>query len=270
MKIAFVVASTDHGTLIVNRNDENENKEYGRYGVGSQLLETGGFYPTDTDLLRSILRIRKRNFAGQRPIVAVDCGANIGVHTLEFARELQADGRVLALEAQRAIFYALCGNIAINNCFNVEAKNIAVGATDGSLTVPYIDYHTRSSFGSLELRDREGKEYIGQAIDYTNGYEVPLLTLDSLCKEQVDLIKIDVEGMEEEVISGAIELLKSSKPVLFVEKIKGDVAPIEATLKSLDYKMLDLGPNFLAVSNADSTKVEVMDMVANLTTSLPH
>ncbi|WP_241295425.1 FkbM family methyltransferase [Burkholderia stabilis] len=270
MKIAFVVASTNHGTLIINRNDENENQEYGRYGVGSQLFETGGFYPSDTDLLTSILRIRKRAFASQRPIVAVDCGANIGVHTLEFARELQSEGRVLAIEAQRAIFYALCGNIAINNCFNVEARNIAVGAANGFLNVPFIDYHTRSSFGSLELREREGKEYIGQAVDYTTGYDVPLMTLDSLCKDQIDLIKIDVEGMEEEVISGSIELLKRSTPVLFVERIKGDFFPIEATLKSLDYELVDLGPNVLAVSNADPTKVEVMGMVANLTTCLPR
>ncbi|MBW5286518.1 FkbM family methyltransferase [Burkholderia gladioli] len=266
MKIAFVVASTDHGTMIINRNDENENKEYGRYGVGSQLLETGGFYPADTDLLTSILRIRKQAFARQRSIVAIDCGANIGVHTLEFARELQNEGSVLAIEAQRAIYYALCGNIAINNLFNVEARNVAVGSVDGFLTVPFVDYHTRSSFGSLELREREGKEYIGQEVDYARGYEVPLVTLDSLCHDLVDLVKIDVEGMEGEVISGAIELLKMSRPVLFVERIKGDFNPIEAMLKSLDYEIVDLGPNILAVSNEDSTKADVMRVVANLTT----
>lgn len=263
MKIAFVVASTDHGTLIINRNDENENEKYGRYGVGSQLFATGSFYPTDTDLLTSILRIRKRAFADRRPVVAVDCGANIGIHSLEFARELGAAGRVLAIEAQRAIFYAMCGNIAINNCFNVEARNIAVGSVDGFLRVPFVNYHVRSSFGSLELRDREGKEDIGQVVDYSSGYDVPLLKLDSLCKEQVDLVKIDVEGMEGEVIAGGIDLLKDSKPVLFVERIKGDFSPIELTLRSLGYEIVDLGPNILAVSNADPTKSDVMSAVAN-------
>jgi FkbM family methyltransferase len=50
--------------------------------------------------------------------VAIDCGANIGTHTIEWAKKMTGWGAVIGIEAQERIFYALAGNIAINNCFN--------------------------------------------------------------------------------------------------------------------------------------------------------
>lgn len=263
MKISYILASTVHGTFIVNRNDENKNEQYGTYGVGSKLLETGSFYKSDIDLLISILKLKKAQLAGQRPIIAIDCGANLGVLTVEFARELAGAGNVIAIEAQKPIYYALCGNVAINNCFNVEALNVAVGGIDGALRVPNVDYHKRASFGSLELRKTEATEDIGQTVDYDQGYEVPLIRIDSLKKSHVDLIKIDVEGMEEEVIIGAIETLKLSKPILFIEKIKSNFTRIESILYGLGYEIFDLGPNILAASEEDSNISCVRDIVAH-------
>ncbi|MBJ9661429.1 FkbM family methyltransferase [Burkholderia gladioli] len=263
MKISYIVASTVHGTLIVNRNDENQSEQYGTYGVGFNLLETGGFYKSDIDLLVSVLRLKKRQLKGKRKIVAIDCGANIGVHTIELARELSETGSVVAIEAQKAIYYALCGNIAINNCFNVDARNVAVGAEDGVLKVPHVDYQKKSSFGSLELRKADSHEDIGQAPDYDRGYDVPLVRIDSLRQDHVDLVKIDVEGMEQEVIKGAIRTLESSRPVLFIEKIKSDFAQIESSLLSLGYEVLDVGPNVLAVHEADADLAGIRELVAN-------
>jgi len=39
---------------------------------------------------------------------------------------------VLSFEAQERLYYAVAGNIARNNCFNVKAIHAAVGNTDGS------------------------------------------------------------------------------------------------------------------------------------------
>jgi FkbM family methyltransferase len=97
--------------------------------------------------------MKVRALGGRRPVVAIDCGANIGVHTIEFARAraLGDAGSVISIKAQKPVYYALCGNIAINNCFNVDARNAAIGGEVGSLKVPFVDYHRKSSFGSLEL-----------------------------------------------------------------------------------------------------------------------
>ncbi|MFW2273395.1 FkbM family methyltransferase [Burkholderia orbicola] len=261
MRIAYILASTHHGTLIVNRNDENNNKEYGSYGVGWNILETGSFYESDIELLTSILKLKKRKLDGKRPVVAIDCGANIGVHTIEFARALDGAGNVISLEAQRPVYYALCGNIAINNCFNVDAKNVAIGDRNGLLRIPLIDYHKKSSFGSLELIRNADNEDIGQQIDYDSGYDVPLITLDSLELSNVDLVKIDVEGMEEAVIAGSLETLSACHPIMFIEKIKSNSDRMHQTLVGLQYELHDLGPNMLAISSGDPISKDIHNLL---------
>ena len=54
---------------------------------------------------------------------------------------------MLSFEAQERLYYAVAGNIALNNCFNVKAIHAAVGNTDGSIRIPKIE-------GSAELNPR--------------------------------------------------------------------------------------------------------------------
>jgi FkbM family methyltransferase len=120
-------------------------------------------------------------------------------------------GNVLAFEAQERIFYALAGNIAINNCFNARAIHCAVAAECGTARIPNPDYLRPSSFGSLELKPLTGGgEFIGQPISYSEGdlVDVPAITVDSLELPRIDFIKIDVEGMEFEVLGGAAASLE--------------------------------------------------------------
>src|ERR1700730_14891489 len=87
-----------------------------------------------------------------------------------------------------------CGGslIAINNCFNALAINAAVSSESGVMQIPSPNYLVPSSFGSLELRKRNGNEFIGQHIDYENLVNVRKLALDEYNLPRVDLIKIDV------------------------------------------------------------------------------
>ena len=75
-------------------------------------------------------------------------------------------GRVLSFEAQEIIYYALAGNIVINNCLSARAKLAALGEHHSELIIPQPDYFTHASFSSLELRQQENTEYIGQRISY--------------------------------------------------------------------------------------------------------
>ena len=70
---------------------------------------------------------RRRQYFGDG-VVLVDCGANIGVHTVECAVEMTGWGSVLAIAAQERLYYALAGNIALNNCFNARALDAPVAA----------------------------------------------------------------------------------------------------------------------------------------------
>jgi FkbM family methyltransferase len=64
-------------------------------------------------------------------VVALDCGANIGVHSVEWARLMKDWGSVIAVEAQERVFYALAGNLTLQNCFNARAIWAAVSDTPG-------------------------------------------------------------------------------------------------------------------------------------------
>src|SRR5215510_4509215 len=133
-KIAFVLAASDHGTMIVNRLDYRMVDHKSGFGVGFQILEGSSFDPGEVDTALTLLDLRRKHFGDG--IVALDCGANIGVHTIEWAKRMSGWGQVIAIEAQERLFYGLAGNIAINNCFNARALHAAVAARSGTMKIP--------------------------------------------------------------------------------------------------------------------------------------
>ena len=253
---AFVLASTDHGPLIVNRHDHNEAFNGQRYGVGAQLLDNGTYDPGDVANLKNLLLCRREHFGPG--VVALDIGANLGVHAVEWAKLMRDWGFVIAIEAQERIFYSLCGNLNLNNCLNARAVWAAVDETCGKMMIPEPDYTKPASFGSFELKARMGTEFIGQPIDYGKPtLEVDTITIDAITVPRCDIIKIDVEGMEEAALRGAAKTLEQFKPLLFVETIKSDKDAIEAYLKGFGYEIIANGMNILAVHKDDPTREQV-------------
>jgi FkbM family methyltransferase len=252
-KLAFVLAASNHGTMILNRLDYRMVGPDEGIGVGHQLLETAAFDPVEVEMAVQLLEARRR-YHGDG-VVAIDCGANIGVHTVEWATAMTGWGSVVAIEAQERIYYALAGNIAINNCFNAICMNVAVASANGTLKIPVPDYLTASSFGSLELKQRDGNEFIGQTIDYSDAATVAIqkIMLDALNLPRVDLIKIDIEGMEMEALEGASQMIERCNPVLLIESIKADREALRAWLQDRGYKVIDAGINILALHLGDPT-----------------
>jgi FkbM family methyltransferase len=247
---AFVLSATHHGSMLVNRHDYRL-VQGGGYGVGYQLLETSSFDADEVGFALQLLEHRRHNFGDG--VIAIDCGANIGVHTIEWARFMHGWGDVLAFEAQERIFYALAGNLTLNNCFNARAIWAAVGAANGSLRVPVPDYFVPSSFGSLELRKSANTEYIGQEIDYSDAatQSVQMMAIDSMGLTRLDLIKIDIEGMEMEALSGARDTIARLQPNLLIEKIKSNEDELVRFVTALGYRVFPLGINLLAVHASD-------------------
>lgn len=255
--IAFILASSNHGTMIVNRNDYCMVGENRGYGVGFQILNSSSFDPTEINFAMALLNCRRRHFGDG--VIAIDGGANIGVHTLEWARLMHEWGEVIGFEAQEIVFYALAGNIAINNCLNARVKLAALGEVCGELAIPQPNYLKPSSFGSLEIRQSATNEFIGQTISYDDNAmnKVPMISIDSLNLLRLDFLKIDVEGMEIEVLKGAKETLNRCKPIMLIEVIKSDRLELENFAFQYGYKLFSMGINLLAIHETDPTLQQI-------------
>ena len=72
---------------------------------------------------------------------------------------------------------------------------------------------------------------------------IPMVTIDSLGLEDVDLIKIDVEGYEMEVLKGAVQTLKNVEYIMIelnnnTKKYGSSNLEIEKYLRKLGYKVM--------------------------------
>ena len=184
-----------HGLFLFNRND--------RF-VGRSLDVYGEWCETELDLLLRFCR---------KGDVVIDVGANIGSHTIPFANAVGDTGLVIAFEPQRMPFQMLCGNAAINCLPNVCALQKGAGERSGHAKVPVLSWHEPHNWGAVSLADENSP-----------GDEVDVVTIDSLELSSCRLIKIDVEGMEPQVIRGAAEVIRKHQPLLFVENNTTDQA----------------------------------------------
>ncbi len=203
------LALAKHGYLLYNRNDIYIGRAIERYGEYGEL-EAGLFkqicHPAD---------------------VVIEVGANIGAHTVLFAKLVGERGRVYAYEPQQVVFQTLCANMALNSITNVECFHAAAGAEPGHVKIPDIHYHMEGNFG-------------GVSVDaFSNGRRVSVVTLDdSLSLHRCRLIKIDVEGWEHQVLTGAEQTIAQHRPVLHVENDRLDrSARLIELLWSLDYRL---------------------------------
>ena len=135
----------------------------------------------------------------------VDVGANLGAHAVAFARMTGEAGRVVAIEPQREAFRLLCANLALNGCRHVEALRAAAGAARGRIRVPVLDYSVPGNYGGVAL----AADGAGEPVD--------VIALDELDLPACHLLKIDVEGMENEVLQGARATIARHRPLLYVE-----------------------------------------------------
>jgi FkbM family methyltransferase len=141
------------------------------------------------ELEKSIEHINKSS-------TVIDCGANIGNHTVFWGMFCK---KVIAFEPFKANFDLLEKNIAANS-INAEAHRLVMSDTVGRFSSTEI---TPNLGGIRFLKDDNG-EY------HSN-------TLDNIVKNKVDLLKIDVEGDEVEVLRGAKRILQEDHPTLFIE-----------------------------------------------------
>lgn len=146
----------------------------------------------------------------------IDIGANLGSFTIPLAY-YNPQYNFVCFEPQRMVYYQLCGNVAINNLKNVYPFNLALGSKPNILLVDTPDYAVEENIGAFSLDEevRKHDDYLCKTTGEKQWVEVR--TLDSANLTDVRLIKIDVEGMELDVLRGAVDTIKNNKypPILF-------------------------------------------------------
>ena len=140
---------------------------------------------------------------------AVDVGAYIGTHTLAFADAVGPNGHVVSIEAQQKSFELLQANIISNGLTNVHVENAIAGDQIETRDVVQIDPNTAESFGSTTA------VATGDLVD--RSVKVRTITIDSLQLSRCDILRIDVEGMEADVLKGALETLNRLRPMIYAE-----------------------------------------------------
>jgi|HubBroStandDraft_5_1064220.scaffolds.fasta_scaffold223893_1 FkbM family methyltransferase len=177
-----------------------------REGIDFSIYLLGAFEP-------SLIKFyEKRIKPGQ---TVLDIGANIGAHTMHFARAVGPNGRVVAVEATDYAYRKLCANLELNPTLRsqVSAQQVLLAASALSAkpaalhsSWPLDEGHELHPLHRGELKSVGGAR---------------VLALDQLVLEEkltrIDWIKIDVDGNELSVLQGASTVLDTMHPCLFME-----------------------------------------------------
>lgn len=215
------VVNSAYGPMIINANDQYIGRSIEQYGFWGQ---------DEIDLIKSIVDV----LLLEKPCVKFyDIGANIGTHTVSMAKLFGDKISIRSFEAQRQVYYMLCGNVAINGLTNVECEHAAVSDnTQDFIKINLPDYHLPNNFGGLELI--EPKISDNQYMTKTGSELVDCVQIDQF-GEEVDFIKMDIEGMEHLALIGGIETLTKHRPICFLEMFKTDTDRVKQIFKRLDY-----------------------------------
>ncbi len=164
-----------------------------------RIMWTGMYEPP---LIRLLQSLDIRGWA------CFDVGANIGAITLALAKLTGSDGEIYAFEPGPPNLGRLRDNLNLNPELSKRAEMIAagVGRSPGELYW-------------AEEKGNPGNALLGK----TGTHQIKIITLDDFVHERaiskLDFVKIDVEGMELDVMQGAAETLRRFHPMLYFETL---------------------------------------------------
>jgi FkbM family methyltransferase len=188
----------------------NQEIEFSRY-LGDIRIRANTVYPVELEMLTGQYdRVSSsiiRRFVTEDAF-AVDVGANVGPLTLLMAKIVRS-GTVIAIEPGPPICERLKRNLRLNPELEKNVRVFQVGVADKAGSLMWSeDQNNRGNAGLLG----------------SVGTPVEVVTLDSIISsigtERLDFIKIDVEGMEYEVIIGASDSIRKYRPIIYYETLE--------------------------------------------------
>jgi FkbM family methyltransferase len=196
----------------------------------------------------------------EKDSIILDIGANVGYYCLVWSKILNPLGKIFAFEPDPEMFFLLSKNIEQNPGANIECIPMAIQDDPDKLTINFNIYRTPAEPGTLNkgLSSIENQNrFIGETIS------INCTTCDKFIENKninkVSLIKIDVEGSEFKVLSGARLLIERDKPIIIYEhcKILDEFCNNLNTVNSFLF-LKDRGYSFILIKDKNSI-IEVDD-----------
>ena len=190
-------------------------------GLTPPLLMHGEFAPTETTLFKNIIK---------PGMVFVDIGANIGYFTLMAARLVGETGKVYAFEPDTEHFNLLEKNVHKNSYTNIVPVKKAASDSIGTASF----YLKKDNLCAHSLIPDESSTKV----------TVEVTTIDEYFKNQskVDVIKVDVEGVEPKVLAGMKNIISANnKMVILTEFFPSALKESGAEPSSYLLELIDMG-----------------------------
>jgi FkbM family methyltransferase len=218
--------------------------------LGKFRMNVNTVYSIELDIFagryeREVVRIINDHV---RPgMVAFDIGANVGPISFALAEKVGASGKVYPFEPGPVIYERLMRNIELNPSVRSVISPQNLGCAEKSGRMVYHELAHLRGNGALWEPD-------GTWVPFES-HDVKITTIDEFIAgngiNRVDFIKIDVEGMEYEVLLGARETLNKFRPTLCYETLRGlshidsaeNFRRIESILTGLGYELYQVEGN---------------------------
>ena len=164
----------------------------------------------------------------------IDAGSNMGSWTIPLAKA-HPNLTFFMFEVQRFLFWISCGNLALNNVQNARPHLLGLSDRTGHVHIRQPDYTLAGNFGAFEVQ----QPFQNSDCDliYTDQVDqIQTMHIDSMNLQPL-FIKMDVEGMEWQVIQGAQNTIDTYQPVVWAERQKSDPDKVIPFFTSRGYSL---------------------------------
>ena len=164
------------------------------------VLETGRWQPDMSDLVARLVR---------PGMTVIDAGANVGFISVQASKLVGPTGHVYCIEADPANVSILRANLWRNGCTNAEVLPVAAWSEQTELNLNVVP---------------EGGPCTHVSAGPPDASTIPAYRLDDLVETKVDYVKIDCEGTDHLVLSGAMGLFERNPDLIATVEFTPDHA----------------------------------------------
>ena len=181
----------------------------------------------ENTLLNNSIALLKSNIDDK---IIFDVGTNFGYLSLVWANTVCKNGKVYSFEPHPLLYRSYTKSVKSNQLGNkIITENVAVGNELGTIELNLLSTSSNTlAIGGNKKNDKKEK--------------VNMITLDHYVEKnsitKCDLIKIDVDGIEFDILNGSKELIKKLQPIFIVET-NNDTRIIDFFIKQ-DYQILNM------------------------------